>query len=322
MSDNDSFQINININDKNNNVNNTANDNHIDHDVNNDNTNKDDNNNNTNNDTQENGTEQTKNDKKNTIKYENIDVTKITVDNRPLRIYLDGVFDLTHFGHYRLFKAVKDKFPNSSIIVGVSSDEETIRLKGQTLMNEQERAESIQHCKWVDEVICPCPWIVTQEFLDKHNIDYVAHDGLPYASGDDSDIYDFVKKQGRFIATQRTEGISTTDLINRIVKRYNEFVLRNLDRGVSRSDLNVSWTREKRIQIGATIDKGKEKVLEVGKKGLEFVDNVQEWVKEPSLFVDSFLNTFGPSGHITTKIKEKAQQMKDEFTEYAINAPM
>jgi len=84
----------------------------------------------------------------------------------------------------------------------------------------------------------------------------------------------------------------------------------------------VSWTREKRIQLGATIDKGKEKVKEVGKKGLEFVDNVQEWVKDPGLFVDSFLNTFGPGGHLTTTIKAKAQKMKEEFAEYAINAPM
>ena len=156
---------------------------------------------------------------------------------------VDGVFDVTHYGHFRLFKSVKDKFPNSTIIVGVSGDEETVRLKGQTLMDEDERAESVGHCKWVDEVICPCPWIVTQEFIEKQRIDYVAHDGLPYVSAGSTDIYDFVKKQGKFIATQRTTGISTTGLINRIVCRYNEFVLRNLKRGVKREDLNLSWTR-------------------------------------------------------------------------------
>jgi len=51
-----------------------------------------------------------------------------------------------------------------------------------------------------------------------------------------------------------------------LLKRYNEFVLRNLNRGVSRTDLNVSWTREKRIQLGAAVGKGKEKVFEVKKK--------------------------------------------------------
>ncbi|KAK9100936.1 hypothetical protein Scep_024366 [Stephania cephalantha] len=31
---------------------------------------------------------------------------------------------------------------------------------------------------WVDEVIPDAPWVVTQEFIDKHKIDYVAHDSL------------------------------------------------------------------------------------------------------------------------------------------------
>ena len=26
------------------------------------------------------------------------------------------------------------------------------------------------------------PWVITQEFLDKHRIDYVAHDALPYVT--------------------------------------------------------------------------------------------------------------------------------------------
>lgn len=34
-------------------------------------------------------------------------------------------------------------------------------------------------CRWVDEVIPDAPWVINQEFLDKHNIDFVAHDALP-----------------------------------------------------------------------------------------------------------------------------------------------
>jgi len=34
--------------------------------------------------------------------------------------------------------------------------------------------------RWVDEVIPDAPWVLTQEFIDKHQIDYVAHDALPY----------------------------------------------------------------------------------------------------------------------------------------------
>ena len=49
-------------------------------------------------------------------------------------------------------------------------------------------------CRWVDEVVTDAPWVITQEFLDRHKIDYVTHDALPYsdASGQANDVYDFV----------------------------------------------------------------------------------------------------------------------------------
>jgi choline-phosphate cytidylyltransferase len=122
-------------------------------------------------------------------------------------------------------------------------------------MNEDERYESVRHCKWVDEVIPDAPWVITAEFLDKHDIDYAAHDALPYedATGQNDDVYGPVKKLGRFKETQRTEGVSTSDLILRIIKDYNDYVLRNLSRGYSREDLGLSLLKERRIRAGASI---------------------------------------------------------------------
>jgi choline-phosphate cytidylyltransferase len=50
-------------------------------------------------------------------------------------------------------------------------------------------------CRWVDEVVPDAPWVITEEFLDEHSIDYVAHDDLPYAdaSGAADDVYGFVR---------------------------------------------------------------------------------------------------------------------------------
>lgn len=52
-----------------------------------------------------------------------------------------------------------------------------------------------------------------------------------------------VKSVGKFQETKRTDGISTSDIIMRIVKDYNQYVMRNLDRGYSREELGVSYVK-------------------------------------------------------------------------------
>jgi choline-phosphate cytidylyltransferase len=158
---------------------------------------------------------------------------------RPVRVYADGVFDLFHVGYVYLFKTAaifcrngldahcwwffdrhmrqleqaKKAFPDVYLIVGVTGDAETHKRKGLTVLSGRERAESVRHCKWVDEVIPDCPWIVTPEFIEEHQIDYVAHDDLPYGAAEGDDIYAPIKAQGKFLVTQRTEGVSTTGII-------------------------------------------------------------------------------------------------------------
>jgi hypothetical protein len=52
-----------------------------------------------------------------------------------------------------------------------------------------------------------------------------------------------VKAAGRFKETKRTDGVSTSDLIMRIVKDYNQYVMRNLARGYTRKQLGVSYVK-------------------------------------------------------------------------------
>ena len=86
------------------------------------------------------------------------------------------------------------------------------------------------------------PWIIDADFLAKvrsplslpspshpltsvqYDIDYVAHDVDPYGSDGHDDVYAFCKVQGRFLPTRRTPGISTSDLLARLVSGYRHRV--------------------------------------------------------------------------------------------------
>jgi glycerol-3-phosphate cytidylyltransferase-like family protein len=48
----------------------------------------------------------------------------------------------------------------------------------------------------VDEVVQDAPWVIDSEFMEKWEIDYVAHDEDPYASAGHDDVYAVVKNQG------------------------------------------------------------------------------------------------------------------------------
>ncbi len=45
---------------------------------------------------------------------------------------------------------------------------------------------------------------------------------------------------GKFKATKRTEGISTTDVVGKILKNKEMYYYRNMNRGASRQDLGLS----------------------------------------------------------------------------------
>jgi choline-phosphate cytidylyltransferase len=92
----------------------------------------------------------------------------------------------------------------------------------------------------VDEVICPCPWVLTNDFLEQHKIDFVVHDEAPYAGGEgQTDIYAEIKKLGKFIPSYRTEGISTSDIITRIICDRDQYIKRNLKKGFSFKEMNI-----------------------------------------------------------------------------------
>ena len=66
-------------------------------------------------------------------------------------IILSGGFDPVHKGHIRMFREASEL--GAIVIVGLNSDEWLTRKKGKPFMEWKERAEILQSCKFVNQVL-------------------------------------------------------------------------------------------------------------------------------------------------------------------------
>mgnify|MGYP006081437119 FL=1 len=133
-------------------------------------------------------------------------------------VYVDGVFDLTHYGHYNLFKQAKTN--GDILFVGVLSDIECENYKRKPILTEEERYNNVGCSRDVDMVIKGVPNVVSEEFINKYNIDIVCH--AHTLEEHDKYKYQYIDamKLNKFRRLEYTTTISTTDIINRIKERY------------------------------------------------------------------------------------------------------
>ncbi|GIX65729.1 ethanolamine-phosphate cytidylyltransferase, putative [Babesia caballi] len=134
------------------------------------------------------------------------------------RVYVDGVFDLLHWGHLNALR--KSRQLGDSVVVGVVSDEETRKTKGiAPVYSAAERAELIRGCRWVDEVIVDTPYDVSLDFLTNvARCDIVAHGDDVAIGSSGKDCYEEVKKAGRLVHFPRSRGCSTSTTLGRLVE--------------------------------------------------------------------------------------------------------
>lgn len=145
------------------------------------------------------------------------------------RVYLDMVGDLFHAGHINAIKhairAACMRFhcepQDVYMIIGVNGDADCASYKRLPILNVDERCEEIAACRLVNQVIKNSPLVLTAEFLDQNHIDLVVH-------GDDFDpvkarlYYGVAMDRSIFQTIPYTKGISTSDIIRRILGRAEE----------------------------------------------------------------------------------------------------
>lgn len=138
------------------------------------------------------------------------------------RVYIDGVFDLFHRGHLECLIKAKNALndpDNTYLIVGIVSDFECSKYKRNPIINEEDRIEIIKSIKYVDQIIFPCPLIVTMDFIKDNSIDLVVHSFSNEADKEkQKDFYTEIKTAGYFKEIDYYSKISTTEIISKLIK--------------------------------------------------------------------------------------------------------
>ncbi|KAF8956926.1 cholinephosphate cytidylyltransferase [Flammula alnicola] len=136
-----------------------------------------------------------------------------TFDNKRVKIYVDGSFDLFDVGQALQLRQAKLAFPSVYLIVGVFSDDILQQNNSKSTWPEVERLELVRHCRWVDEVSKDAPWEVTLQFMNDKGIDFVAIDEGssvdPTCDKARVKAYDELKQNGKIIKTRRTVGLAS-----------------------------------------------------------------------------------------------------------------
>ncbi|KAI4471333.1 ethanolamine-phosphate cytidylyltransferase [Holotrichia oblita] len=134
---------------------------------------------------------------------------------KEVRVWCDGCYDMVHFGHANSLRQAKAL--GDWLVVGIHNDDEITKHKGPPVFTQEERYKMVKGIKWVDEVVEGAPYVTTLETLDKHRCDFCCHGDDITTTADGVDTYHLVKDAGRYEEVQRTAGVSTTDLVGRML---------------------------------------------------------------------------------------------------------
>jgi choline-phosphate cytidylyltransferase len=139
-------------------------------------------------------------------------------DNKIVRVYTDGIYDLFHRGHIESLKICKNLFPNTHLIVGIIGDESAKNYKREPIYQEDDRYEIIRNIRFVDEIVPAAPLIITEEFINEHKIDYVVHGfSNPSDANKQDDFFKVPIEKNIFMEVPYYSKISTTDIIKKIM---------------------------------------------------------------------------------------------------------
>lgn len=173
-------------------------------------------------------------------------------------ILVDMSATIIHHGHIRL---LKEASKHGRVIVGLTSDEEILEHKGYTPeLSFEERCEILEAIHYVDDVV-KTPWMIDNEILEKHNIDFLIH------GSDNSNIVD----EKKLVMVDRTAGVSSSEIRERALQS----ILMKKNRKLMLTPGPASILYENIIDINPVFGRGDNEFNNIYKK-------VHDWVLEMS----------------------------------------
>lgn len=132
------------------------------------------------------------------------------------RVITYGTFDLLHRGHINLLKRAKAL--GDYLIVGVSTDEFNALKGKKAYYSYEDRKYILEAIRYVDKVIPEKNWDQKIADVKKYHIDM-------FVIGDDwRGKFDFLKPYCEVIYLPRTQGISTTQIKDDLMKKKKELL--------------------------------------------------------------------------------------------------
>ncbi|CAJ1937297.1 unnamed protein product [Cylindrotheca closterium] len=148
-----------------------------------------------------------------TENHDNNDIDSSPPPNRT--IYMDGVFDLFHIGHLNAIQQCARL--GTRVILGVTGDQDAAGYKRPPIVPQEERVAIVQALQCVRKVVCPCPLIVTKEFMEEQGIDLVVHGFANDADAEkQNEFFAIPMSMNKFQRIEYYKGLSTTDRIEKI----------------------------------------------------------------------------------------------------------
>ncbi|KAL8682766.1 MAG: hypothetical protein Q9186_001188 [Xanthomendoza sp. 1 TL-2023] len=121
------------------------------------------------------------------------------------------------------------------LVVGVHSDQAILDNKGPTVMTLAERGSvsAVDACRWSTSSIPHAPYVTSLPWISHYGCHYVVHGDDITSDSSGEDCYRFVKAALRFLVVKRTPGISTTDLVGRMLLCTKNHFIKSLTRTLS-----------------------------------------------------------------------------------------